>query len=113
IVDFGSALPAVGGDVLDLRDLLVGELKAGLGPGNLELFLDFDTTSSAGSTLIRISGSGGFAAGTYAAAAESQRIVLEGVDLRAPAVFGLGSAATDNDIIAQLLQRAKLVVDGP
>ena len=113
VVDFGAALPAAGGDVLDLRDLLIGEAKAGLQAGNLEQFLDFDTTSSAGSTVLRISSSGGFAGGVYSAGAEDERIVLQGIDLRAASVFGLGAAATDAEIVQQLLQRGQLFVDGP
>ncbi len=113
IADFDTALPSADGDVLDFRDLLSGELKSGLNPGNLEQYLDFDTTSVAGATLVRISSAGGFAGGVYAAAAESQRVLLENVDLRAPAIFGLGPGATDNDIIGQLLQRGHLLADGP
>ena len=62
---------------------------------------------------MHISSSGGFAGGTYSAAAEDQRIVLQGVDVRSPGAFGLAPSATDNDVIAQLLQRGKLVTDGP
>jgi hypothetical protein len=113
IVDFSFAVPATDGDVLDLRDLLIGEAKAGLAAGNLDQFLDFDTTSTPGTTVIRISTAGGFAGGTYSAASEDQRIVLEGVDLRAGAVFGLGAGASDADIVQQLLQRGKLIADGP
>jgi large repetitive protein len=112
ITDFNLANPAAGGDLLDLRDLLQGEVKAGLNPGSLEQFLDFDTTSSAGNTIIRISSNGGFAGGTYSAGAEDQRIILQGVDLRSASAFGLTAAASDNDIIQQLLQRGKLVTDG-
>ena len=113
VVDFSTALPTIGGDVLDLRDLLVGEAKAGQQAGNLSQFLDFDTTTTAGSTVIRVSSAGGFVGGAYAVGAEDERIVLQGVDFRATSVFGLGAAATDNEIIQQLLQRGKLLVDGP
>ena len=113
ITDFNVAAPAAGGDLLDLRDLLQGEAKAGLSAGTLDKFLDFDTTSSAGNTIIRISSSGGFTGGTYSAGAEDQRIILQGVDLRSAGAFGLNASATDNDIIQQLLQRGKLVTDGP
>ena len=112
ITDFSVAAPAAGGDLLDLRDLLQGEAKAGVTAGNLERYLDFDTTSVAGSTIIHVSSTGGFAGGVYSAAAEDQRIVLTGVDVRSVAAFGLTSTATDNDIINQLLQRGKLVTDG-
>ena len=62
---------------------------------------------------MHISSSGGFAGGTYSAAAEDQRIVLQGVDVRSPGAFGLAPSATDNDVLQQLLQRGKLVTDGP
>ena len=106
ITDFNVATPAAGGDTLDLRDLLSGENS-----GNLQQYLDFDTTSTPGSTVIRISSGGTFAGGTYSAAAEDQRITLQGVDLRT--ALGLGVGATDNQIITELLNRGKLVTDGP
>ena len=113
ITNFSVVAPSAGGDVLDLRDLLQGESKAGTGPGNLQNYLDFDTTSAPGSTIVHISSGGGFAGGVYSASAEDQRIVLQGVDVRSPGAFGLPSSATDNDVIQQLLQRGKLVTDGP
>ena len=113
ITDFNVAARAAGGDLIDPWDLLQGEAKAGLSAGTLDKFLDFDTTSSAGNTIIRISSSGGFTGGTYSAGAEDQRIILQGVDLRSAGAFGLNASATDNDIIQQLLQRGKLVTDGP
>jgi Ca2+-binding RTX toxin-like protein len=106
IVDFDVATPAAGGDTLDLRDLLTGENSS-----NLQQYLDFDTTSTPGSTIIRISSSGSFAGGTYSASAEDQRVTLQGVDLRTS--LGLGVGATDNQIIAELLNRNKLITDGP
>ena len=113
IADFSVAAPSAGGDILDLRDLLQGEAKAGTSPGNLQNYLDFDTTSAPGSTIVHVSSTGGFAGGVYSAAAEDQRIVLQGVDVRSPGAFGLAPSATDNDVIHQLLQRGKLVTDGP
>ena len=107
ITDFNIAAPAAGGD------LLQGEAKPGVSAGNLERYLDFDTTTSAGNTIIHVSSTGGFAGGVYSAAAEDQRIVLTGVDVRSVAAFGLTALATDNDIINQLLQRGKLITDGP
>ena len=108
IQDFSLAPASANGDVIDLRDLLVAE-NTTAGVGNLQNYLDFDTTSVAGSTVIRISSTGGFASGTYSAAAEDQRITLTGVDLRTG--LGLASNATDNQIIQELLTRQKLVVD--
>jgi Ca2+-binding RTX toxin-like protein len=113
VVDFQTTPASAALDVLDLRDLLVGEAKSGLLAGNLEQFLDFDTTSTPGSTIIHVSSTGLFAAGAFVAGTEDQRIVLQGIDLRAPAVFGLGAGATDNAVIQQLLQRGALVIDGP
>jgi Ca2+-binding RTX toxin-like protein len=110
ITDFNIATPASGGDLLEIRDLLLGE-----NTGNLERFLDFDTTSTPGSTIIHVSTTGAFPTGSTwtagQAASEDQRIVLQGVDLRS--AFGLGVGATDNQIIQELLTRGKLVTDGP
>ena len=109
IGDFDVAARSSGGDVLDLRDLLVGETTTN-GVGNLRNYLDFDTSSTPGSTVIRVSTTGAFAGGTHALQAEDQRIVLEGVDLRAS--LGLGSGASDDQILQELLNRNKLDV-GP
>jgi VCBS repeat-containing protein len=113
ISDFEFAPAAGARDVLDLRDLLQGEAKAGFSAGTLDQYLDFDTTSLAGSTIIRISSSGGFTGGAYNAAAEDQRIEVAGVDMRSNSVFGLNASASDNAIITQLLQRGQLIADGP
>lgn len=113
ISDFDIAGSAAAGDLLDLRDLLQGEAKAGFGAGTLDQFLDFDTSSMAGSTIIRVSSNGGFSGGTFGAVAEDQRIVLAGVDLRSAEAFGLAAGASDADVIHQLLQRGSLIVDGP
>jgi hypothetical protein len=111
ITDFSAAASSSGGDVLDLRDLLVGELKgSGTGAGNLTKYIDFDTTSTPGSTVIHISSHGDFTSG-YASSAEDQRITLTGVDLRA--AMGLTSTSTDAQVISELLNRGKLAVDGP
>ncbi|MES1162438.1 MAG: type I secretion C-terminal target domain-containing protein, partial [Rhizobacter sp.] len=110
ITDFDVAPVASGGDTLDLRDLLVGANHVGTDPGNLAKYLDFDTTSTPGSTVIHVSSTGGFANGSYSAASEDETITLQNVDLRA--ALGLGSGATDNQIITELLTRNKLVTDG-
>jgi Ca2+-binding RTX toxin-like protein len=103
ISDFDAAVPAAGGDVLDLRDLLQGETSA----ATLDRYLDFNV--SGGSTTIRISSTGGFTSGTYSSGAEDQRIVLTGVDIRS--ALGLGGSATDAQIINELISRGKLVTD--
>jgi Ca2+-binding RTX toxin-like protein len=91
----------VGGDVLDLRDLLVGEDRAGLTGGNLDDFLHFSITG--GTTRVHISASGDFSA-SYSPTREVQTIVLQGVDL-------VDSRTTDLQIIQDLLTRGKLVTD--
>lgn len=101
-----------GGDVLDLSDLLQGE---SVGPsnsaGNLADYLHFEI--SGGNTIIHISHTGGFAAdshfvgGSYTSGAETQQIILTGVNLQT-----LYSGATaDQLIITQLLNNNKLIVD--
>ncbi|WP_298398844.1 retention module-containing protein [uncultured Azonexus sp.] len=104
ITDFDVRAFASGGDRLDLRDLLVGENS-----GNLQNYLDFDTTSQAGNTIIRISSTGAFSSGNYSSGSEDQRIVLEGINIRTD--LGLANNASDNQIINELISRGKLVTD--
>jgi VCBS repeat-containing protein len=112
ITDFNTAAANSGGDVLDLRDLLSGDvLGTGNTVGNLANYLDFDTTTTPGSTIVHISSSGGFTNGTYTTGAEDERIMLTGVDLRTG--MGLVSTATDAQIIQELLTRGKLITDSP
>ncbi|MFN7156566.1 MAG: midcut-by-XrtH protein [Acidovorax sp.] len=101
-----------GGDVLDLRDLLQGErVGANNGAGNLADYLHF--VVSGGSTIIHISHTGGFAGDShaigagYSSAAETQRIILNGVDLQAT----YAGAVTDQQIITLLLNNSKLIVN--
>ena len=101
ITDFNTALPASGGDILDLRDLLVGENNGGVVPGNLANFLSFELSGS--NTIVHVSSTGGFASG-FVSGAEDQRITLNGVDL----VTGF---ANDNAIITSLLTNNKLITD--
>ncbi|WP_212646750.1 midcut-by-XrtH protein [Delftia sp. PE138] len=101
-----------GGDVLDLRDLLQGE-SAGPGnaAGNLADYLHFEITG--GDTWVHVSHTGGFGAdshavgASYSASAETQQIILEGVNLQTL----YSGAATDQQIITQLLNNSKLIVD--
>jgi len=101
IADFSTALPASGGDILDLRDLLVGESHSGSLPGTLDDYLHFEILG--GNTIVHVSTSGGFSGG-FNAALDDQRITLTGVDL----VTGF---ANDNAIITDLLSKAKLITD--
>ncbi len=102
ITDFNLAAPSAGGDQLDLRDLLQGEHGTGA-TGNLGNYLHFSVAG--GTTTIQISSSGGFSGG-YSAAAVDQTIVLQSADL------SLGGTLTnDQQIIQDLLNKSKLVVD--
>ena len=121
ITDFNNA--NYSGDVLDLRDLLVGEnhvfntvtgssTTAGNNgtntltmvgdAGNLGNYLHFSV--SGGNTVVEISSNGGFSSG-YSSGAVDQVITLTGVNL-------VGSMTTDNAIISDLFKRGKLVTDG-
>jgi len=107
ITDFNATAAKSGGDVLDLRDLLQGEANT---TGSLQNYLEFDKTSSPGNTILHISSTGGFTGGTYSAAAEDQQIVFQGVtDLGNS--LGLGTAASDAQIIQELINRGKLITD--
>ncbi len=86
-------------DVLDLRDLLVGESS-----DNLLNYLDIRT--NAGNTEIRVSSTGSFAAGNYSAGNEDARIVLTGVDL-----FSVSGAGTEADLIQNLFGSNNLIID--
>ena len=102
IMKFDTASAAAGGDVLDLRDLLQGELTASGAPGNLGNFLHF--TYSGSDTIVQISTTGAFSGG-FNASAVDQSITLQGVNLTS----GL---ASDQLIIQDLLNKSKLLVDG-
>lgn len=115
ILNFATAAAGsstAGGDVLNLRDLLQGESAGPAnGAGNLANYLHFDI--SGGNTVIHISHTGGFGAdshtvgASYTSAAETQRIVLSGVNLQSL----YSGATTDQQIITQLLNNNKLIVD--
>ncbi|HEY2925622.1 beta strand repeat-containing protein, partial [Piscinibacter sp.] len=102
ITDFDIASPAAGGDQLDLRDLLQGETTVG-GTGNLGDYLHFSVAG--GDTTIQISSAGGFSGG-FQASAVDQTIVLQSVDLSSAGAF-----TTDQQIIQDLLNKSKLIVD--
>ncbi|CAB3860216.1 hypothetical protein LMG26689_02449 [Achromobacter animicus] len=98
IKDFSLAKPADGGDVLDLRDLLVGEKD-----GNLSNYLNFkQDPANANNTILEINTKGQIGQGA------DQKIVLEGVDLTHDAH---GQAVSNQAIINDLLQKGKLNVD--
>ncbi|MFD1262626.1 Ig-like domain-containing protein, partial [Thauera mechernichensis] len=90
------------GDVLDLRDLLIGESHQGIDAGNLADYLDFSfepgAGSAAGTTVIAVKTQGAAMTGP------DQIIRLEGVDL-------LGGLADDNQIIQNLLSSGRLITD--
>ncbi|AOG24436.1 Ig-like domain-containing protein [Acidovorax sp. RAC01] len=101
-----------GGDILHLRDLLQGEaVGPSNGAGNLADYLHFEI--SGGDTIVHVSHTGGFSSdshvvsGAYTAGSETQQIVLTGVDLQAL----YSGATTDQQIITQLLNNNKLIVD--
>jgi Ca2+-binding RTX toxin-like protein len=95
------------GDVLDLRDLLQGETNV---PATLDNYLSFDTTTTSGTTIIKVSPTGGgFGGGLFNPSTETERIVLEGVNLRTD--LGLASNANDATVIAKLLEKKSLLVD--
>ncbi|MDI1298135.1 retention module-containing protein [Methylotenera sp.] len=100
VTDFNVAAVSSGGDVLDLRDLLVSE-NHDAGVGNLASYLHFEKLGS--DTIIHVSSNGEYAAG-FNAAKDVQIITLSGVDL----VTGF---ANDQQIIADLLTKQKLITD--
>ena len=59
-------------------------------------------------TSIRISSSGGFAGGTYAAGQEDQRIVLSGVDLYSATGVTAGDEA---ELLKRLIANGTLITD--
>ncbi|WP_237732176.1 retention module-containing protein [Achromobacter xylosoxidans] len=93
IKDFSLDKPANGGDVLDLKDLLVGEKD-----GTLTQYLNFHKEGN--NTVIDVNTQGKL--GTQGA---DQKIVLENVDLTQ------GGQLNNQAIINDLLQKGKLNVD--
>ena len=99
ISDFDVASSALGGDVLDLRDLLAGEHASGI--GNLADFLHFEKAGT--DTIVHISSTGEFATG-FNAANDVQTIALLNVDM-------LAGLSNDQAVIQDLLSKNKLSVD--
>ena len=94
VQDFDTAPVSAGGDVLDLRDLLVGANSQNVGA-----FLDFSQIG--GDTVLTVNNDGQGAA--------NLSITLQGVDLAAS--LGLGADATDVQIVASLMTQGKLLAD--
>ena len=91
VKNFGTA---AGTDVLDLRDLLVGELHGNTDVGNLASYLHFTTSGSDTVLQVNANASGGI----------EQTIVLQGVNLGA-------AGSNDVAIIQDLLTKGKLITD--
>ncbi|MGZ4998151.1 MAG: type I secretion C-terminal target domain-containing protein, partial [Methylobacter sp.] len=108
INNFDTGAAAAGGDVLNLKDLLVGEhdgATAGV-PSNLESYLHFDKVGA--DTVISVS-SQGSTTGSFDATKVDQTITLTGVDLvTAHTVAGVMDQAA---IIQQILTDQKVVTD--
>ena len=110
IITDGSDFNTTAGESLDLRDLLVGELRNGTAGGNLDHYLLFEKSGS--NTVIHISSTGQFSADTAGfgaisasnAAKADQTITLNGVDLTS-------GQTTDLQVIQDLLTRGKLQTD--
>ncbi|MFN7507945.1 MAG: retention module-containing protein [Limnobacter sp.] len=110
IIDFNSASASGGGDILDLRDLLLGENAVGAGgsSSNLTDYLHFEVSGS--NTIIHVSSTGAFGSDTgFSPTKDDQTITLTGVNL--PTALGLGGAATDTQIIQTLLNNGKLITE--
>ncbi len=93
IKDFSLDKPADGGDILDLKDLLVGEKD-----GTLTQYLNFHKEGN--NTVIDVN-----TQGKLGAQGADQKIVLENVDLTQ------GGQLNNQAIINDLLQKGKLNVD--
>jgi Ca2+-binding RTX toxin-like protein len=103
---FNNTAANVGGDVLSLKDLLVGETAA-----TLNKFLHFSYDAATGNTTLFISANGSFTAGhntntnyTDVNNNDTQQIVFNGVNLT-------NGFATDQDLINDLIARGKLITD--
>ncbi len=108
INNFSTTTASAGGDVLNLKDLLIGEHDGATAevPSNLDSYLHFDKSGT--DTVISVSSQGG-TAGTFDAAKIDQTITLTGVDLVSAGV-GLADH-TQAQIIQQMLVDQKLITD--
>ncbi|MGY0195122.1 tandem-95 repeat protein [Leptothrix sp. BB-4] len=94
VQNFDTAPASQNGDVLDLRDLLVGATT-----GNIGQYLDFAQVG--GNTVVTVNNDGQGAA--------NMSITLQGVDLHAG--LGLGADATDAQIVSAMVAHGKLLAD--
>lgn len=98
IKDFNPTTAAADKDVLDLRDLLQGEVHGAGNSGNLSSYLSFEQTGNDVTLSVKSSGSG----------VADQVIVLQNVTMQQ---LG-GSSATDSaGVIQSLLNSGKLISD--
>ena len=100
ITDFSKQPVAGGGDILDLRGLLQGELVVGTSAVNLTNFLYF--TKNGVDTILYISTTGAISAATPSTTAD-QQITFIGVDL-------IGTSS-QQEVIENLLNNGNLLVD--
>ena len=92
VQSFGTV---AGSDILDLRDMLVGEMHIGNNAGNLANYLHFTTTGGTTTLTVNADAVGGV----------EQTIVFQGTDL------SVGGLTTDQLIIQDLLNKGKLITD--
>ncbi|ABD71466.1 Hemolysin-type calcium-binding protein [Rhodoferax ferrireducens T118] len=105
IMDF---TPGVGGDVLDLKDLLVGEHDGSGVSGNLAQFLHFANDAS-GKAVLSIDHNGTSDGAAFAA---DQTIKFDNMSMSELATgLGLTGGATSDDIVAKMLVNGQLKTD--
>ena len=114
ITDFDMRSVALGGDVIDLSDMLVGGGRLGFGAGNLINYLHFEFDATTNQTLIYISVDGEFIGGFNAdlhMESVNQIIKLDNVNLL---LQGEGDYAarfnSDYEVIGSLIANGKLLV---
>ena len=107
ITDFKLAPVANGGDVLNLKDLLVGEHDGSVSghSSNLSQFLHFENVG--GHAVLEINHLGATPATT-----PDQTIVFSNYASVSALATALGALPTDDDIIAKLIANSNLKVDG-
>jgi hypothetical protein len=103
---FGTAASSAGGDVLDIKDLLIGESH---NAASLDNYIHFQV--SGGNTTMYISSTGAFGDNNVVGAPNAtvtantvQNIVFTGVDL-------IGTATSDLQVLQNLINNNKLITD--